>query len=262
MIDFAKEVIDASREKAVVVDFWAPWCAPCRVLGPVIEEIASEQKELWSLVKVNTEEQPELAMQYQIRGIPNVKMFYHGDVIAEFAGALPKTQILAWLQEHLPTEEKDNWHTLQDELSSMESTRAQIALEAFLDNFPDHHEARVALAKLIALDEPAKAMSLVAQIKMGHQDYDLVQDLHTYTELISLEDQSKDPVDQLLIQAQKEIATKQFDSGLEHLIAAVQKDKTKYDELPRRAAIAVFHLLGSKHPATLKYRRQFDMALY
>ena len=262
MINFKNEVIESSKQLPIVVDFWAPWCAPCRVLGPVIEEIAQEQVGSWKLVKINTEEQPEVAAQYNIRSIPNVKMFYRGDIVAEFAGALPKTQILRWLEDHLPSDEKEKWHALEKELKSQTKDEAQESLEKFIGQFPEHLPAKLALTRKIVFNDPARANALIANIKVGQEGYDLASDVHAYTELISLENDASDHATKLLVRAQEELQKGKFDQGIEHLIEAVKIDKGVHRELPRRASIAVFRLLGNAHTTTKKYRRLFDMALY
>jgi len=105
LIDFQSDVIEASKKAPVLVDFWAEWCGPCVYLSPTLEKLANEAGESWNLVKVNTESQQELAIQYGIRSIPNVKMFIDGEVAGEFIGALPEEDIKQWLELNIPEKE-------------------------------------------------------------------------------------------------------------------------------------------------------------
>ena len=98
---FTDDVINASRDVPVIVDFWAPWCGPCKQLGPSIEKIVTEAAGSVKLVKINIDENPQVPSKYGVRGIPTLLIFQNGQVIAQKVGAVPKSQLLEWIKESI-----------------------------------------------------------------------------------------------------------------------------------------------------------------
>jgi len=99
--DFERDVIERSKTTPVLVDFWAAWCAPCLMLGPVLEQAVTDANGAWTLAKVDTESFPEYAMKYGVRSIPNVKLFINGEVVDEFVGAIPKAAVEQFMSKAL-----------------------------------------------------------------------------------------------------------------------------------------------------------------
>ncbi|MFP4352346.1 MAG: thioredoxin [Puniceicoccaceae bacterium] len=96
-----KDVVHASEKVPVLVDFWAPWCAPCQMLGPVLEKLERKAGGSWKLVKINVDEEPQLARRFGVRGIPAMKLFKSGEVVAELSGYRPEEILESWVQMNL-----------------------------------------------------------------------------------------------------------------------------------------------------------------
>ncbi len=262
MVNFQKQVIERSHTIPVLVDFWAPWCGPCRVLGPTIEQLAEEQKGRWELVKVNTEDQPELAQQYDIMSIPNVKLFHKGEVVNEFVGALPKNRIEAWLNEAIPSDSERELQETLEKIQNLSEEEATKLLQDFLKKYPNDRSAKMALAGYLVFQDPDGAISLVEDIRVAEPEYELAEDIRTLATLVNFEHSNGDPAAGKLAEARSALKNGDQETAMERIIEAVVVDKSFQNDLPRRSAIALFHHWGAANELTRKYRRRFDMALY
>ena len=264
--DFQADVIEASEDAPVLVDFWAPWCGPCRQLSPVLESLAEAQDE-WTLVKVNVDENEEAAQAYGVRGIPAVKLFVDGEVAGEFTGAKPEHAIRSWLEEHLPSEAKSRLEEARQALEDGNHQEAEQLLWPVLEDDPNHDEAQVLMARALAFKDPTRAQALAEAAEVADPTLRQVRDgVQTLARLLEWADDPSDLPEgdgradyRAGIEA---LATQDFDAALTHFIDVVRTNRDYDDDGARKACIALFTLLGEKHPTTQEHRRTFDMALY
>lgn len=259
---FQEDVIDASEHGPVVVDFWAPWCGPCRVLGPIIEKLALEQSGTWTLVKVNSDEHQAEAMRFGVRGIPAVKMFYKGEVIDEFTGALPEPAIRQWLEKALPGETKELMQQVESLLETGANGEALPILERILELEPTNPAAAGHLSSLIALEDPDRAGALADIAMTGEPRFvqiaEAVRSLTQHLKMTPPDGAGKD----LYERATSQMADGDAEAAVISLIEVLKTDRYYGDDAARKLGVAIFTLLGPFHPVSQTHRRTFDMWLY
>jgi putative thioredoxin len=265
-LDFQADVVEASRTRPVLVDFWAPWCGPCRVLGPTLDRLAAEAGDRWKLVKVNTDEHPALMQQFGIRGIPAVKLFAHGQVIDEFTGALPDYAVRQWLEKALPSENKKRLDAARRALDEdHDPASAEPILREILAGEPEMPEARVLLARIIALRDPGEAERLVDTAAFAGPSAVQVQEaVRTIARLHGLDpgDLPDDPAREPYLGAVAALRQGTLDEALQGFIDALSRHRDFDDDGPRKACVAIFTLLGEQHELVKKHSRAFGMALW
>lgn len=270
--DIKTDIIDASQHTPVIIDFWAEWCGPCRVLGPVIEKLATQAKGRWKLVKVDLENpnnQP-LAAQFQIRSIPAVRMIYQGKLLGEFNGALPESQIKQWLDAHLPksdhANDDDNEALLLAAIESGDRNKSRkIALKQYKED-RENDELKIVMAMQLLPDNLSEAEKLMESLQEPER-FTIEQDvIETIKHLWSVEKRKIELPDSDFARQYSEAANnlfkERFDDSAEGFIQVLMADRLLDDDGARKACVALFRILGDKHPVSQKYRRRFSMALY
>ena len=264
--DFETDVIEKSRLAPVVVDFWAPWCGPCQVLGPVLGKLAYEANDRWHLIKVNVDENQELAQKYGVRGIPYVLLFKDGEPVDGFTGAMPEAMIQEWLEKYVPSP-----ITLEIEETLLlhkngETQKAKDILEQILIDNPKNLLAKVTLAEILVFSNPGYARELVAKVFEGEDVYEKADAIKTFADLLNLKDDHNHLEDSeaksIYLGGIDALSQQDFATALEKFIEVIIQDKEYDNEGGRRACIAIFHYLGEDHETTKAYRKRFDMSLY
>jgi len=269
-------VIEASRERPVVVDFWAPWCGPCRQLSPLLERLATAANGAWTLVKIDVDQNPTLATRYGVRGIPAVKGFRDGRMVSEFVGAQPEPAIRRFLDALLPSPADQRAAEGRLLAAAGDAERAEDSYRAALELQSDHPRALLGLGTLLTeagraeeamtllslipprLPEAREAAPVLARLRLAGE----AAATPAFDELQrALEADPRDPAANLAA-GQALAARGDYAAALRHLLTVVERDRTFQDGAARTAMLAIFDLLGSDDALTLEYRRKFASALY
>ena len=215
---------------------------------------------------MDTEAHPDLAQQYQIRSIPNVKLFVDGEVASEFAGALPEQAVLQWLDKALPGKHRKTISQAQRLLAEGNLAKAQSLLQGVIAAEPDNQQAKVLLAKSLLYSKPKKALDLVRDIHEDSEFFDLVDTVRIFGRLFHFSDEPEalpdSPVKAHYLAAINYLRSENFDQALENFIDIIQNDRYYDDDGSRKACIAIFKFLGEGNELTRKHRPAFSSALY
>jgi putative thioredoxin len=238
---FEKEVLDRSKETPVVVDFWADWCGPCRVLTPILERLEAEAAGGWILAEVNVDENPGLAQAFGVQGIPAVHAFKDGRKVAEFVGALPEPNVRQWLQQLGPSEadlltsEGAHWEAAGDLEAAADAYRQASSID------PGHDEARAGLARVELALRAAGADRAELEARV-----------------------SRDPADieAVLALADLDMAAGDAAAAFDRLLEAVRSSTGDERERARARLVELLDTLPPDDPQAMTARRSLSLALF
>lgn len=280
---FEAQVLERSRMLPVVVDFWAPWCGPCRTLGPLLERLAAEHAGAFVLAKVNTDEAPAIAQGLDIRSIPTVIAFRDGRAVSEFVGAQPEAAVRRFLAPLLPSEADRLVREAHELAARGHANAAEERLRNALEQDPRHGGAGLALARLLGeRGAVLEALAVLERVVPGGRDEAemdrLAAELRTRAAAGGATSPAADAGEEAALRARLDVspqdlaarlalgrllaAARRYEPALEVLLVAVRQDAKYEDGAARKAMVDVFAVLGGDHPLTQDYRSKLAQALF
>ena len=275
--NFEELVIQGSLERVIVVDFWAPWCGPCKTLGPILEDVVAGLGPGVALAKVNVDENQRLAMAFRVQGIPAVKIVKNGQLAQEFTGALPREQIEAILRPLVadaPIPEAQVMDQADDLAATGDLDEAARQYEQVLEENPTDGPALLGLAKihlqqgrfetvqelvnLVETDAPEypQAQALLTQIEFAHQCQQAGGRAACAQRALAQPDDHEARYSLACCAASED----DYETALQEWLHVVEKKS--HGDQAKDAMVAVFHLLGRENPLVADYQRKLYQALY
>ncbi len=270
--NFQQVVLQQSHQQPVLVDFWADWCAPCKMLMPLLEQQADAYAGAFVLAKVNSDEQQTLAAQYGVRSLPTVKLFINGEVVDEFTGALPESQIKEFLGKHITSESDVIILSAKAALEKGDLDSAHTQFESVLTK-AYHFDAIIGLATIaLAQQDQTLAEKRLSEVTSDDQENPefvaikarLAFQLNSndsIEELLAAIATDPENLDHQLALGNAQIANEEIEAGMQSFIEIIKRDRNYGDDAGRSALLNVFNMLGSADPRVKQYRRVLASAL-
>jgi putative thioredoxin len=271
----AQLLIEESHNRPVVVDFWADWCEPCKVLMPMLEKIAAEYQGAFLLAKVNADEQQMIAQQFGVRSLPTVMVIQNGQPVDGFAGAQPETEVRTMLEKYLPKPWDGLLLQAQESMEQGDFQAALAPLRQAWEESGQRYDITVAyvhaLLESMRLDEAEQVLS---GIRMADQDaayeqlraqLEIKREAAKSPEIEALEAQLAQNPDDLDVRHRLAIQytnAQQFKDAMEQLVQILQKDLNHADGATKKALLDTVASLGKGDPLAVEYQRKLYSLLY
>jgi putative thioredoxin len=272
---FQADVVERSREVPIVIDFWATWCQPCRLLAPLLEKLADEFQGKFILAKVETEKLPEIASAFGVQSIPAVYAIRNGELLDAFVGLLPEHQLRAFVERILPSPAEE---LLAEALALAKDNPAEgeAKLREAIGLDPKLSTAQIALAEvLLTQGRASEAQQIVDELEQrGYLEPEAEklkaqlnlqahgQQAGNVDELRKVVAASPDDSETKFKLAEALAAAGQYEEALQTFIELIKRDPTAFRERGRQAMVDIFQLLPGDSELTSTYRRQLSMLLY
>ncbi len=274
--NFETEVIKKSHQVPVLVDFWADWCAPCKMLVPVLAKLADDYRDQLQIAKVNTDLERGLAQRYGIRSLPTLHLYRNGEVVEEVLGAQPESTLRALIEAYLVRASDSTLQEALNHAAAGDRAQALQLLEQALQDDPENPRLPLELARLYIEDQQFEnATSLLNTLPQEVRESDLAKGLQLMVELASTAAAGADadklakrlgdnPADS---QARFQLASRQVVDGdyaaaLDNFMELLQRDRAFGDGAAQRGLLTVFSLLGENDARVSAYRRKMFTLLH
>ena len=270
---FEQDVLEASRQFPVIMDFWAPWCGPCRSLGPVLEKLAAEYAGRFRLAKVNSDENLELSRQFNVRSIPDVRAFRDGGQVDQFMGALPEPEVRAFIEGVVPSPAEVERLRAAELRAARDLAGAAAALRKAVDLDPAHDPARIDLGELLIEvgqhEEAARQLEAVrpdvdwdARVEALKQAIAFARAGGSERDLSARVATNPSDLEARLALAGALAARKAWRDAMDELLEIIRRDKSWRGGEARRQMLAIFNLAAAQPDLVSEYRRKLGSTLY